>query len=223
MKGNLLVVDNEAANRQLISKVLANNGYHVEEADGFQSAINKLTANDYDLLLTDKNMPLGDIEMEGGLELIRWVRQNKPDLAVLLLTGYPTVDSAIDALKLGAFDYLLKPLDLKLLLQKVDRVCEYRRTINPEAIISAYQNLNREIMQCALESASDKTGWLTQVQERLNHVFNGFRTVERTLLEHRQRLAEIEVLVEQVLEDLPEDDPMYETLTRVSQKASQRI
>ncbi len=108
-----------------------------------------MRANEYDVLLTDKNMPAMQKGNEGGMELISWVRSNKPELAVILMTGYPTIDSAVEALKLGAFDYLLKPLDLKLLIQKVDRACEYRKFVNPEAVLRAYLNLNSAVLDAA--------------------------------------------------------------------------
>jgi hypothetical protein len=124
---------------------------------------------------------------------------------------------------LRAAAYLLKPLDLKLLVQKVERVCEYRKCINPEAVMGAFLNLNREIIEAASGGAADLTVWLAQVQDRLNHLFQVFRAVEHALLEHRQRLAEIAAYVEQAREDIPADHPLNEMLLRIAEKAAQRL
>jgi DNA-binding NtrC family response regulator len=222
MKGTVLVVENDEPNRLMIAKALNRDGFDSVEADGYESALDLLKTKDFDVLLTDKNMPVEGVGPEGGLELIRWVRLNKPHMPIILITGYPTVDSAIDALKVGAFDYLIKPFNIKTLLKKLDQVCEYRKSVNPEAVMHAYLSLNRKLLEAAQGNPISDT-WLTQVQDRLNRVFQVFRAAERTLLEHRQRLAEIQVCAEGAMEDLPRDNPLYETLKQIAQLAAHRI
>ncbi len=223
VKGRVLLVDNEPSIRGLIGKVLEINGYRWEGADGFKSAKEKLSANEYEVLVTDKNMPLEQNDSEGGMELIRWVRQKKPDLAIILMTGFPTIDSAVEALKLGAFDYLLKPLDLKLLIQKVDRAIEYRRCVNPEIVLSTYLNLNKAVLEAAGAKDTEIDTQFTRLQESLNNLFQNFRTAERALLDHRQRLAEIASYAENAGEKLPAENPAKEMLSHISKKAAQRI
>ena len=184
--------------------------------------MDKLKNKEFDVLLADKNMPVDGIGPEGGMELIRWVRLNKPHIPVILITGYPSIDSAIDALKFGAFDYLIKPLDIKLLLNKLEQVCEYRKSVNPETVMHAYLGLSRKVLE-AVHGSTASSVWLSQVQDRLNHVFQVFRTAERTLLEHRQLLAEIQVCAEDAMEDLSKDNPLHTTLKQISQKAAQRL
>jgi DNA-binding NtrC family response regulator len=223
LKGNALVVDNEDTIRLMVMKALTDNGYDCSEADGFLSAQRIICKDDFDVLLVDKNMPAENNGEEGGMELIRWVSQNRPDLAVIMMTGHATIDSAVEALKLGAVDYLLKPFSLKLMLQKVERVCEYRRFVSPEAVMGSYLDLNREITQLAGHGSTDMSVCLNGMQERLAHIFQVFHSVERILLEHRQRLAEIAAYVEQALEELPPDHPMIHMLQQIAEKASQRL
>jgi DNA-binding NtrC family response regulator len=222
MKGKVLVVENDESNRLLIAKALEKDGFEYDEADGYDSAMDGLKNDEYDVLLTDKNIPVEGIGPEGGMELIRWVRLNKPHIAVILITGYPSVDSAIDALKFGAFDYLIKPVDIRLLLKKLEQVCEYRKSVNPETVMHAYLGLSRKVLE-AVHGSTASSAWLSQVQDRLNHVFQVFRTAERTLLEHRQLLAEIQVCAEDALEHLSKDNPLHITLKQISQKAAQRL
>jgi DNA-binding NtrC family response regulator len=223
MKGHVLVVDNEKNIRSEIGRVLEIHGYHWEEADGFQSAQEKLRANEFDVLLTDKNIPIAPEGNEGGMELIRWARRVKPDLPTILMTAHPTVDSALEALRLGAFDYLLKPLELKLLAQKVDRACEFRKHVNPEAVLDAYLNLSRTVLDAVGANAMDIDARIASLQDCLNNLFQNYRTVEHALLDHRQFLAEIAAYAMQAREKLPDENPACEMLQHIADKAAQRL
>jgi FixJ family two-component response regulator len=139
------------------------------------------------------------------------------------MTGHATIDSAIEALKLGAIDYLLKPFSMKSMLLKVARVCEYRKFINPKAVMSAYLELSKEITKLACAQSMDLSDCLAHVQERLMEIFQVFHSVERALLEHRQRLAEIAAYVEQIRDELPQDNPIDDLLQQIAEKASQRL
>jgi ActR/RegA family two-component response regulator len=168
-------------------------------------------------------MPFAGRGTEGGLELIRWARQQRPDLSIIVMTGFPTIDSAVEALKLGAFDYLLKPLDLKIVLQKVDRLCEYRKFVDSAAVMSLYLDLNRHILETENLQAEDLEARLQRIHELLDHMFFMFRTTERALLEHRQRLAGIAAYAEQSCDDLQPDHPARNILRRIAEEAAHRI
>lgn len=223
MSGHVLVVDDERAISQLLAKSLASKGYTCDQANEIQTAQEKLRACQYDVLLTDKNMPFAGRGTEGGLELIRWARQQRPDLSIIVMTGFPTIDSAVEALKLGAFDYLLKPLDLKIVLQKVDRLCEYRKFVDSAAVMSLYLDLNRHILETENLQAEDLEARLQRIHELLDHMFFMFRTTERALLEHRQRLAGIAAYAEQSCDDLQPDHPARNILRRIAEEAAHRI
>jgi DNA-binding NtrC family response regulator len=223
LKGKLLIVEADKENRPLIPKALKDNGYNCDEADGFQSAMDKLSANKYDLLLTEKNLPIEGKTYEGGIELIRCARLKHPDTTILLITSYPTVDSAIEAFKLGAFDYLFKPIDLKLLIQKVDRICEYRKSINPHAIMRTYLELNRGVIEAINGETVDINDRMRSFQKHLNHLFRIFRSVEHSLLDHRQSLAEIEECAQRAIDKLPTDNPLSMLLQNIADKAARRL
>lgn len=125
---NLLVVDDEQGIRQLLTLVFERDGHKVGAAVGGQSALELLRANDFDLLISDVKMP----DMN-GIELLRAARELTPDLAVVMMTAFATVDTAREAFKLGADDFIQKPFDideLKLIvakaLEKLDLVKENR-------------------------------------------------------------------------------------------------
>lgn len=112
----ILVVDDEQAVRDLLSKTLTMADYDVDSADDGPSAIEKLRAVEYDLLITDLKMPGMD-----GLTVIREARKLAPDLRVIIITGYSTEASAIEAINLGVSGYLTKPFRLPRILAAAAR------------------------------------------------------------------------------------------------------
>jgi DNA-binding NtrC family response regulator len=104
MKNSILVVDDEAAQRQLLTSALAKDYPVVAAANGAE-AVQLLSARSFDLIITDERMP----EMD-GLQLIRWVREHMPEIPIIVLTAYGSIVTAVEAMKLGAQEYLTKPL-----------------------------------------------------------------------------------------------------------------
>ena len=100
----LLIVDDEAPLRAILQKRLARNGLEVDTADGGASARDRLRAGQYDVALLDLSMP--DID---GISLLREIRDEWPATECIMLTGQATIETAIEAMKLGAYDYLEKP------------------------------------------------------------------------------------------------------------------
>ncbi|MBT8358812.1 MAG: sigma-54 dependent transcriptional regulator [Deltaproteobacteria bacterium] len=113
----IFIVDDELVMRKSLSGWLKRDGYDVVTAESGEEAIEKLKQTRFDLLLVD-------IKMEGisGLDVLKHVRENDPDLAVVMITAYGSISTAIEAMKNGAYDYLLKPFDpdeLGLLIEKI--------------------------------------------------------------------------------------------------------
>lgn len=100
----VLVADDEASIRELLSKTLALAEYDVDLANDGRTALDRLRATKYDLLITDLKMPGVD-----GLSVVREARQYRPDLPIIIITGFSTEASAIEALNLGVAGYLTKP------------------------------------------------------------------------------------------------------------------
>jgi len=100
----ILLVEDEAQTAQGLRMVLTEAGYEVESAATGQTALDTVKREGFDILIADLRLP--DID---GMEMIRRVKENRPETEVIVITGYATVDSAIEAMKLGIFDYLPKP------------------------------------------------------------------------------------------------------------------
>jgi len=112
----ILVVDDEESVRDLLAKTLTMADYDVDTAGDGPSALDRLRAVEYDLLITDLKMPGMD-----GLSVIREARRQAPDLPVIVITGYSTEASAIEAINLGVAGYLTKPFRLPRILAAAAR------------------------------------------------------------------------------------------------------
>ncbi len=113
---SILVVDDEPNMRKVLSALLGGEGYDVETAESAARALDLLKTEQFHAMITDLRMP----EMD-GLELLKRVRQLQPRLPVIMLTAHGTVDTAVEAIKQGAFDYLSKPFDKSEITGVIDK------------------------------------------------------------------------------------------------------
>jgi len=114
-RGKVLVVDDDGAVNAMLSDVLSRHGYHTETADAGEQALAKYRRDAYDVVVSDIKMPGMD-----GTDLLRGIREVDEDTSVILVTGYADLASARDAVKSGAFDYVLKPFNLMEFVREVD-------------------------------------------------------------------------------------------------------
>lgn len=121
----VLAVDDEEVVCESIRRVLTGEGYHVQTRTSPQEGVELLKKEPFDLLLLDIKMP----EMD-GIEVLRRARDVAPDTEVLIVTGYATIDTAVEAIKLGAFDYLEKPVSPPQLLVATARALERKHLVD---------------------------------------------------------------------------------------------
>jgi two-component system, OmpR family, alkaline phosphatase synthesis response regulator PhoP len=119
MPGSILVVDDEQNLRHTLAFILKRAGYYVTTTENAEETLNTLQTGTFDLMILDIKMP--DVD---GLTLLKVIRQNHPKLPVFILTGYGSLDSAIQALQLEARDYLLKPIDPAQLLERIHTILQ---------------------------------------------------------------------------------------------------
>jgi DNA-binding NtrC family response regulator len=119
---NVLIVDDEDEFRELTMKRLQRHGLHVQSAESGQKALDILAHSYTDVVLLDYKMPGMD-----GIETLKKIKAIKPLIEVVILTGHASLDSGIEGMKLGAFDYLMKPIDLEPLLEKLESAFEKKK------------------------------------------------------------------------------------------------
>lgn len=124
-KRRILVADDELSMRELLGMVLESEGYQVKAVATGREAVDALTADKgFDLLIQDLKMPGLD-----GVELLRWAKSHQPDLPVIVITAFSSWDSAVEAMRLGAYDYIRKPFDTDTIRSVVGRAIERREAI----------------------------------------------------------------------------------------------
>jgi two-component system NtrC family response regulator len=135
----ILLVDDDASFRRVVEFQLQEDGYRVLTAPGAAPALQQFQAEDVDVVVTDVKMPLTD-----GMDLLARLKTLRPDLPVIVLTAHGTIGSAVDAMKLGAFDYLTKPFSREQL----------RLTIEKSLEVAALKRENRHLREAVAERFS---------------------------------------------------------------------
>ena len=133
-KERILVVDDDAIIVDSLREFLLLEGYDAEGAEDFDAALTLLEKRPYQIIISDVNMPDGD-----GFELLRVVKQRYPDIVVIIITGYGTIESAVEAIKLGAYDYLTKPIiddEIRLVV---------KRAMQQQSLIRENQSLRQQL------------------------------------------------------------------------------
>jgi DNA-binding NtrC family response regulator len=117
----ILVVDDERGVRALCTDVLQRAGYRTEAVDSALAALGRTGEREYSLIVMDIHMPVMD-----GVELCRRIRQRRPDQPVVLITGCPSIDTAVRGIRNGASEYLSKPFTPEILRETVARALDAR-------------------------------------------------------------------------------------------------
>ena len=128
MGKSILIVEDDALFRSFLSTVLKEEGHRVEEARDGKEGLAKFTGGDFDLVIADLKMP-----GLSGMDLLREAKKEKPEVRWIIMTAFGSIDSAVEAMKAGASDYLTKPLqnpqELRHVVRRVLREAEADRTI----------------------------------------------------------------------------------------------
>jgi DNA-binding NtrC family response regulator len=135
-KGSLLLVDDDRHVLESMGLWLRDQGYEVDLASGYKSAVERVDRRDFDLVLADIRLDDGD-----GFDILAHCREHHPGLTVILLTGYGTVETGIEALRAGAFDLLTKPLIDQELEMSIDRALSQREVIEENRQLKAQLDL----------------------------------------------------------------------------------
>lgn len=131
--GMILVVDDHAASREAIADILRQAGHSVQTCASGPEAVAALSAQPFDVVITDLNMP-----GMSGLDLVRHIVRQQIRTRIIMVTAYATVASAVEAMRLGAFDYIEKPFDAAKLEQLVAEALRHNQIVNaPDAVFSS--------------------------------------------------------------------------------------
>ncbi len=158
----ILVVDDEVGIREGCRRVLVPQGFVVDTAENGPAGLRKLRENRYDILLLDIMMP-----GMSGLEMLRQVRQIDPELICIIITGYATVELAVQAIREGAQDFIAKPFTAELLLQVIHRELEHRALRREAERVRALEEEARELEHRALRREAERVRALEEEAREL--------------------------------------------------------
>ena len=139
----ILIIEDEAAIRRVLTKILSeeNESYQVEDAEDGILGYEKIKNNDYDLVLCDIKMPKMD-----GVELLEAVKKIKPEIPIVMISGHGDMETAINTMRMGAFDYISKPPDLNRLLNTVRNALDKKQIVVENKILKKKVSKNYEMI-----------------------------------------------------------------------------
>ncbi|WP_343618263.1 sigma-54 dependent transcriptional regulator [Flavobacterium sp.] len=139
----ILIIEDEAAIRRVLVKILSeeNDSYQVDEAEDGVAGLEKIKNNDYDLVLCDIKMPKMD-----GVEVLEEVKKVKPEIPMVMISGHGDMETAIQTMRLGAFDYISKPPDLNRLLNTVRNALDKKQLVVENKILKKKVSKNYEMI-----------------------------------------------------------------------------
>ncbi len=156
MKAQILVIDDDKAHREGLVLLLQAYNYNVDHADGATPAMTLIRSKSYDLVLTDFKMQ--DVD---GMELLKMINDYDPLLKVIMITGFSSIEHAVEAVHLGAIDYIPKPVDPQKLRKIIDRVLQIPAAQKPQKIPERYVHFNEII---------GKSRGIKQVVRKINEI-----------------------------------------------------
>jgi two-component system nitrogen regulation response regulator NtrX len=136
MAQSILVIDDEKAIRKALNEILTFEGFTVDEAGDGVEGLKKIKENNYDCILCDIKMPKMD-----GIEVLEQTRAEKPDIPFIVISGHGNIETAVDAVKKGAFDYISKPPDLNRLLITI------RNAMDKKSLVTETKQLRKRILR----------------------------------------------------------------------------
>ncbi|MGQ9684536.1 MAG: ATP-binding response regulator, partial [Anaerolineae bacterium] len=184
----ILVIDDELGMREGCRRALAPLGHQVETAADGEEGLRKVTASQYDLVLLDVRMP-----KIGGLELLGKIQAHDPNTVCIIVTGYASIDLAIQAIKLGAYNFLSKPFDSDTLILAVNQALEKRRLSMEARRLRAVEKQAEELARAKAElerldrlksefilmMAHELRAPVAAIQGYLQVILQGFASVEK--------------------------------------------
>jgi DNA-binding NtrC family response regulator len=227
MESRILVVDDEKEILDTLAEFMADLGYQADFADAVDVALILMKKNEYDVFLLDKNMPDNKNNKEGGMSLLRYARENMPGTEVIMMTGYGTVESAVEAMKLGAFDYITKPISLKDVKLKIDRILDYKRFINSEDTLRTYKILHNQLLSSLVNLDNLPEDQLEKILRtlgaRIDQVFGLQKDYETIIEAQADALEKIQEYVEHLKEAVPTESPYYVLIDKIIEASNKRI
>jgi len=180
ISGHILIIDDEAALRQTLARILQQAGFEVTTAENGEQGLDFLTTTDFDMVFMDLRMP-----GLAGLDVLKLIHTYYPSLPVVLFTAQPDLNSAVEALRNGATDYLLKPLKPQAIIERAQTILANQQKENRKREIT----LQMEALQAELKELETNSGGKTGPLQKITTSTDRFLKRGLLVLDlHKRRL-----------------------------------
>jgi DNA-binding NtrC family response regulator len=163
---NILIIDDEKAIRKTLTEILSYEGYKIDEAGDGEEGLRRYREKEYDVILCDIKMPKMD-----GIEFLEKIKEANPDIPIIMISGHGTIETAVEAVKKGAYDYIAKPPDLNRLLITI------RNAMDKTSLVAETKVLKRKVSK-----VQDMIGDSTPIQKIRETIEKVARTDARILI-----------------------------------------
>src|SRR5829696_6594681 len=154
---DILIIDDEKAIRKTLSEILSFEGYKIDEASDGEEGLKKFKEKTYDVVLCDIKMPKLD-----GIEFLQKAGESNPDVPIIMISGHGNIETAVEAVKKGAYDYIQKPPDLNRLLITI------RNAMERTNLVAETKVLKRKVGK--VEEMIGESGPITRIKETIEKV-----------------------------------------------------
>ena len=227
MDVHILVADDDESIREMLSSFLGRYEYAVDTAANADEALVMMETHRYDIILTDKNMPDESGDTEAGMRVLRYAKDHMPGAEVIMITGFATVETAIEAMKIGAFDYIMKPVPLEELKEKIDRILSYRQFMNADNNVRIYKVLHQQVLELLRnqeklpENQIQQT--LKQIGGRIDNIFGLQKEYEEIIQTQADAMEKIEQYADMLADAIPAESPYAEVLETIRTESKKRL
>ncbi len=161
------------------------------------------------------------------MTLVKYAKEHMPAAEVIMITGYATIETAVEAMRMGAFDYIMKPIPLNDLKEKIERILDYRRFINSGDTLQIYRMLHNQAL-ALLENRDDLPDeqlekMLRTLGGKIDNLFGLQKEYETIIQTQADALEKIETYIQHLREAIPQDNPYFSLIEKIAEEARKRI
>jgi len=220
MSLKILIVDDEVDLREMLAEALEKDYLKVDQASGVKEAFFLIKLNNYDVIVTDKNMPGKDGGSEGGMQILKYTKKLLPASEVIIMTGFANTETAIEAMRWGAFDYIIKPFQFSELKEKIDKIVEFKSYGDPGYALSVYREVFNDILQIAQKEyePSDK-----ELHRIVNSIMKKIEPFFKTQKETTRAFKNISQNVDWLKNNVDRKDTVYKYIIDIRQELDKQL
>jgi len=216
----ILIVEDEADLRDTLAEVLQKYSFNVSVASGVKEALFLIKMNNYDIIITDKNMPGKNGENEGGMQVLKYAEKLLPGSETIVMTAFANTETVIEAMRLGAFDYIIKPFQFNELKEKIDKIIEIKNLSDTQYAISLYKEIFNDILKIARREYKPSD---TELHKIVNSILKKIEPFFKMQKETTRAFRNISQNLEKVKERIGRENPIYKNVLNIRKELDKQF